>query len=566
MDGNRLKKEVLTKKPWWEVLPQGYMAHGTGAIRSDTKGINMPDDCLWRQVKTQADFLREYYPSAHPIFDESIYPDIYKKDPQSEKWYKQPIQRTAFAFQQVIATKHTLHLTGNDMQFEIVDGEESKAKVEEYQKQLVKFKKTWLMSGMEMNVYKAISAWNIVADAAIVGYLSGEKFGTKALSYLNGDTLYPHFDSITGELELFARKYYDYDEAGNESVEHVEVWDDTYLYRYSNEMQEKDEEGNVIKGKFSVGGYKLISKKPHGFPFIPISYAKRDDGPCWSAVQKNICDFEEAFSYLCENNKAFAFPIFYTKGDGEEIDLVGDMNGSVKYVGMTDKDAEAGFLNGTDASNAFATQLQKSYDLIYELSFTVKPPELKSGDLPGVAIKLLYSPALEAAMNDAQSLQSFIDKLVQIVKFGIGYEINETATFMKLPIIGYIKPYYHQNATEWVSNIAMAVQNGFISKRTASEKCPDLPVNDEYQRIIEEQKEKQQMDLLTQLEIQDNATDNAIEQEEASARINKGQKGQDVNTGHQGGGKRGRPARSGKVWDSNRNWAGRSNWDSLNKK
>src|SRR3712207_8023742 len=89
-----------------------------------------------------------------------------------------------------------------------------------------------------MNVYKAISAWNIVADAAIVGYLSGEKFGTKALSYLNGDTLYPHFDSITGELELFARKYYDYDEAGNESVEHVEVWDDTYLYRYSNEMQE----------------------------------------------------------------------------------------------------------------------------------------------------------------------------------------------------------------------------------------------------------------------------------------------------------------------------------------
>src|SRR3712207_8650601 len=85
MDGNRLKKEVLTKKPWWEVLPQGYMAHGTGAIRSDTKGINMPDDCLWRQVKTQADFLREYYPSAHPIFDESIYPDIYKKDPQDRK-------------------------------------------------------------------------------------------------------------------------------------------------------------------------------------------------------------------------------------------------------------------------------------------------------------------------------------------------------------------------------------------------------------------------------------------------------------------------------------------------
>lgn len=28
-------------------------------------------------------------------------------------------------------------------------------------------------------------------------------------------------------------------------------------------------------------------------------------------------------------------------------------------------------------------------------SFVVMPPEVKSGDLPGVAIKLIYSPSLE---------------------------------------------------------------------------------------------------------------------------------------------------------------------------
>ncbi len=127
-------REVLTKKPWWRVTPKGYMQHGIQERRDDANDIAMPEDHLYRTVMTQADFLREYYPSAHAIFDETKYPDIYKKDPDSNKWYKQPITRTSFAFQQVIATKHILHLTGNDVQFEIADGALDKSKEEEYQK------------------------------------------------------------------------------------------------------------------------------------------------------------------------------------------------------------------------------------------------------------------------------------------------------------------------------------------------------------------------------------------------------------------------------------------------
>lgn len=552
-------REVLVKKPFYEVTPRGYMKHNMEDKRDDNHSVNMPEDHLWRKVKTQADFLREYYPTAHRIFDESEYPDIYKKDPDTGLFYKQPICRTAFAFQQVIATKHILHLTGNDVQFEIADGAVSKEKEEEYQKNLTKFRKGWLLANMEIRNYEAVRSLMIVAEAAVVGYISNGKFGAKTLSYMNGDTLYPHYDSITGELSLFARKYYDYNDDGVECTEWVEVWDDKKIYRYKKGLSD-GKAMTYIKKIFGLGGYELVEEKEHGFPFIPVAYIRNDEGACWSVVQKNIEDFEEAFSYLCENNKAYAFPIFYTKGDGEDISIVGDMNGAAKYIGMTDTNADAGFLDGTDASNAFATQLDKSYELIYELSFTVKPPELKSGDLPAAALKLLFSPAIERAENDSKMYQPFLNKLVEMTKFGIGYEENMTATMTALPINSWIEVYVHQNVAELTTNLATAVQNKFLSRRTASERLSPYSKNDEFDRILSEEKEKQQADLLNEIALSDAQTANEIEEQEAAARINRGKGGQDVNIAPSGRGK-GRPNKSGREYDENGNWEGRSNWN-----
>lgn len=557
-------REILVKKPFYELKPDGYMSHGTFSDKVGDRSMqNMPyDPCVWR-VKTQSDFLREYFTSGHRIWDKKAYPDIIKEnhdwDPEDPStgnhYYLQPITRCAFAFQQVIATKHTLHLTGNDIQFELADSTDELEEEEESQKNLNVFKKGWLMHNMEIAFFEAVSSYMIVAETAAVGYIDKGKFGVKVLSFKNGDYLYPHYDSITGELSVFARKYYDLDEDGNAQIEWVEVWDDTYYYRFRNDVGKKSvtkKAANLIKGLFGMNGYALAEKKEHHFNSIPVAYIRNDEGPCWSNVQKNIEDYEEAFSYLCENNKAYAFPVFYVKGDGEEITISGDdMTGAAKVIAMNSKDNDAGFLNGTDASEAFATQLNKSYDLIYELSFTVKPPELKSGDLPGVAIKLLYSPALEVAMNDSQKLQPFLDKLVEIAKFGIGHENNATASIVGLDINAWIEPYTHQNKSELLTNLATAVQNGFLSKQTASERCPDFPKNAEWERILREKKEEDQQDLLMDIQRADNETENAIEEQEATARINKQQGGNDINTG--GGRKAGRPNRSGKKWDKNHN-------------
>lgn len=564
-----MKRDICTKKPWYNVMPTGYLDHGGFEQEIETSDIPMPDDKLKVRIKTQQDFLREYYPSSHRINDTNEYPDVWRKDPVTGKYFRQKIKRCAFAFQQLIAKKHTLHDTGNDVQFEISEGDYTEEKEEYYQDLLSKFKRVWLDMDMETRFFEAINSWNITADCAIVGFIRNDgTVGAKTLSFLNGDTLYPQTDSITGELVAFGRSYYDYDNSGDVKTEHLEVWDEKYLYRFDKIVDGKDDNELIteIGEDYAVYGFHLVSKKPHGFPFMPVAYARKNDGPCWSPVQRMIEDYEAAFSHLCENNEAYAFPIFFYQGEGEDLQIQGGMNGAVKALAMNDPNAKAGFLNGTDASDAFATQLDKAYNLIYELSFTVKPPELKSGDLPGVALKLLYSPAIECAMNDAQQLHPFLSSVVKMVKFMAGYKNNNTATMMALPVHAYIQAYVHENYTEEITNIATAVQNGFLSHQTASERCPQFPKNGEYARVTKEKKEEQEQDLLLDLKRSDAETENAIEEQEAQARINRQQGGNDVNTG--GGRKAGRPNKSGKEWDKNGNNPidDKNNWKDWNKK
>lgn len=561
---NRVR-ELLVRKPFYELTPKGYMNHYTvDKSVSDKMDICMPDDTMYRKVKTQADFLREFYPTSHKIFDEHLYPDIWKFNPEDKKWYCQKIQRTAFAFQQLIHTKHVLHLTGNDVQFELSNDEHGD-NCQECQDLLNRFKKGWLLHDMEIRFFEAVSAYMKVAECAVIGFFDEKgKFGTRTVSYDRGDILYPHIDPLTGDTICFARKYYDYDEEGGERTEWVEAWDDKKFYRFKKSVNngKVQEVIKKIAKIFGIDDYICVEEKYHGFQFVPVAYARNEDGPCWCMVQKNIEDYEEAFSYLCENNKAYAFPILSLTGDGDDISISGDTDGSAKTIMITDTEGKAEFLNGTDASNAFATQLNKSYDLIYELSFTVKPPELKSGDLPGVAIKLLYSPAVEMAMNDAQKLAPFLDKLVRICKYGIGMEENCVLSMVGLEMNAWISPYIHQNKTEVISNLAMGVQNGFISKQTASERCPDFPKTGEWERILKEKKEEDQQDLLMDIKRADNETENAIEEKKAEAKINGGQSGNDVNTGN--GRKPGRPD-EGKNTDKWGNQPNENNWERYNR-
>ncbi len=538
-------REILRREPWYEIMPGGYKK--PVVVRRGQKVVE-PKDNPYMKVLTQADFLRMYYPSGHAINDPVIYPDVKRVDPVSKREYIQPIIRTAFAFDQVIAIKQRVHITGNDIQFELSGHVGTEEEEKQKQEDFVTFRQGWLDMDMEYNFFD-FTEYKIVGDAAIVGYFDNEGHArARTFSYMKGDTLYPHRDSITGEMQVFARKYADFDENGRYSAEYVEIWDDKKLYRARRGVS-KHSIVEKIKDLFGISGFEIYEEKEHGFDFCPVAYYREEEGPCFLPAVATRETYEEAFSHFCENNRSYAFPILWSKGDG--VNFVPDeITGAAKYIEIEDTDGEVGFLDKAEVSAAFNTQLKILYDMIYEQCFGVKPPELKSGDLPGVAVKLLFSPAIEKAIIDSQKLQPFLNDVVRIVKFAYGFEKNCQASLMNLPINAWIEPYIHQNDQELMTNLSTGVANKFLSQQTASERCPKYAKNDEFNRIMKEDLEKRKLDAQFELDKLKAQTDENIREAEAT------QGGQDVNTGN---------GSSQRTTDQNGNHPGENNWDEWNK-
>ena len=574
-------RELLTKRPFTRIMPDGHYDHGefTGEVKEESPVT----DFLLRKRVTQEDFLRELDPCGHLINDREYYPDIWRKS-EDGLWYLEEVPRYSFAYQWIILQNQLTHLTGNDVQFELAE-EES----EEHLDVFSAFKAGWADKNMEVAWYQFAKSVKSTGDAAFVAYLDNGEFGWKVLSFLNGDRLFPHYDNKTGKLSTFARTYSNFDEEGRISKRYLDVWDNKYYYRF---VADGDPKNTIEKVKqsifnfFNIDGYKLEYAEEHGFDEIPVSYQRDDFGPCWTLSQETIDNYEMAFSRLAQSNHNFGLPIMYVKGEGSQEVSSKDMSHASK-VFFLPSDGEMGFLNRQDASNAYKTELDILENQIYSQSNVVKTPELKSGDLPAAAIKLLYTPAYNKAMSDSNEYALSLDKIVYLFKFGFGIESLHRLDFMNTRISHFIKPYVHLNETELTTNLSMQVQNGFLSKQTASEKSPYATPR-EWDRIIREKKEEQQQELLleeqrleiqsvqqvdTQEQLSEINTEQQIEVAKAENQLNGNQQTTDKKTkkvkSHKGssatGRGRGRTNRSGRRYDENGNWEGRNNWDNWNR-
>lgn len=576
----RILRGLLTKKPFVRTNPE--TAERIGTPTTDISERMPIFDKIYYDEVTQADFLREYDISSHAINDRNIYKN-YRQSDEDGLYYEEDFPRYAFPFQSEITDDRLGRLTINDIQFDLADKTDDDKAWDTYNAH----RAGWADKRMENAWHRLVKSVLITGDGAIVGILYNGKFKWTDLSYLKGDTLYPHYDRRSGEMSVFARTYRDSDDNGN-TRNYVDVWDDTYYYRFVDDDGETDNEDKKesyeIKG-YTLDDYILEEKKPHGFEDIPVAYKRCDSGPCWSGVQE-LCDhYESAFSRLAQSNHDFGLPILGLYGDGKKIKEIAtaDMSYASK-VFIIPSDGKAEFLNRQDASNAYKTELDELKKKIYEGAMVIKAPELKSGDTPAAAIELLYSDAYNKAALEAQEFDEFLCKLKDIFEFGYGVESERRLEFKNTRITFWIQPHLPINTQEITTNLATAVQNGFVSKQTASEKFY-FSTAQEWRRILKEKHDEQMEELLVEeqrldaqneanVEMQEELSDiqteqqikiekaktNASDQKDSETDVKEivAKKGS-VNTGY--GNRRGRPNRTGRDYDQWGNWEGRNNWN-----
>ena len=582
---NRKLKSLLVKKPFYRLLPDTTDKFQAGETTSIEEKMVVKGKKVY-MIETQDDFQRQLDPNSHAINDRNIYKNYRKGD--DGLYYEEDFPRYAFAYQQEILDDRMARTTGNDMQFDLSDGITDDDKLDIYNS----FKAGWADKRMENAWHFSIKSDYSVADVAFVGILRNGKFSWKVLTYNDDDVLYPHYDRITGQMNVIARTYSTDDDEGN-ARDYIDVWDDRFYYRLVREVpdtEQSEEETNdeergvlhTIAGDFNVDGYVLEAQHPHGYPWMPVSYHRRNDGPVWSPSQETIEHRESAFSRLAQNNHDFGLPILGLYGKGKNIKEIAtkDMSYASK-VFIIPTDGKAEFLNRQDASQAYKTELDMLEDKIYSQSMVIKAPELKSGDTPAAAIKLLYSDAYNKALLEIQEYDEFVCKMIDIFKWGYGIEVNKRLAFMNTRISFYVTPFIPINDQEVTTNLATAVQNGFVSKQTASEKFY-FSTPQEWKRIQQEKHDEQMQELLLeeqrldmqneanvdmQEELSDIQTEQQIEVINAQANASKDddndnakkvrQRKGSINTGRG----RGRPNKSGRDYDNNGNWSGRSNWE-----
>jgi hypothetical protein len=520
---NRKLRGLLIKKPFYRLLPDvpdERTPNNSSLLRDLGEKAVVRDNKVYME-ETQADFQRQFDPESHAINDRNVYIN-YRKGSDG-LYYEEDFPRYAEAYQQEIFRDRMARTTGNDIQFDLADDVVDDKNSKTYNK----FKAGWADKRMENAWHFSIKSDYKTADTAFVGILTRGKFSWKVLSYDQDDILYPHYDRISGELSVFARTYQADDDDGN-SRNYIDVWDDKFYYRLVNELPDEnkkddDTEGSgvlsTMSGDYDVSGYVLEEKRTHGFDSIPVAYHRRDDGPVWSASQETIEHHEAAFSRLAQNNHDFGLPIMYLKGNGKQMKEIATQNMSyASKIFIIPSEGDAGFMNRQDASGAYKTELDMLDAKIYSQSGVVKAPELKSGDTPAAAIKLLYSDAFTTALLEIQEYDEFLCKMIEIFKWGYGIETNSRLDFMNTRISFYITPFIPINDQEVTTNLATAVQNGFCSKQTASEKFY-FSTPQEWDRIQKEKHDEKQQELLIEEQRLDMQNDANVEMQEELADI-----------------------------------------------
>ena len=461
-------QQIMRKTPFSVPIPPA--SNGADNILTPGTIYVDPIDNIQRELRTQGDFIREFYPSSHKINSIKYYPNTVYVNREAGSYQAKVRSRIAVGFQQYIHLQRKEALLGNNVGMRLVSDATSQRMIDT----LAFFREGWEDKDMEVAVNDAISADFCVADVAVYVYMDEGNVRWRVFSYTKGDILYPHYDSLTGDLALLGRLYTQCDWDGN-SHRYLDVVDKTHFITY----REKDDKD----GWEAEGG-----AKPHGFPICPVAYHRSDSGPVWSASQALIDGWEIALSQFSENNASYALRILYTLGG--DFELMTNVDGTPARIDSIDPNAKVGFLEpAAGADGAFAKQLELMKKEILRGSFVVETPEIKSGaDISSRTVKMLFADSYMKAMSDSMEYQQFLNRLTALFKHGYFTEHNRVHETDAFKVKTYLDPFIFLSENDVIAGIQQLVTCGAMSTKTATELAYNIGYSspDEVRRILQQ--------------------------------------------------------------------------------
>lgn len=403
-----------------------------------------------KYIVPQEKFLMELDPNCHDVlFDDNIPSICVKLNNGAYREIK--FTKLAVPIQRVIKDKQVLHLTGNKMQFTLMDTEPS----ERTQFLYTTFKEYWDLRNQDGMKTKMVDTQLSMGDAGLLYYFDYDgQIKSRLLSFEDGYVLCPHNDQ-NGD-RILESVYYQSD-----GVQYIDSFDSKYMYRY----------------KCDNADWVLEPPVAHGFSEIPL-ITKRGD-VAWNNVQPLIESYEALYNVFMAIQKRFGWGVFYVKGkfrdDGKK--LAGNI---VLNDTSIDGKGDAKFLTPPTPDGTIET-LKKMLDSIQLGSKTtfVLPDDIKtSGDISGLAVQLTRELDILTANRAVIEWQNVADKMVRLFKEGLAKELvasgddnfaTASTEFASMRINAKFKVWRPFNEYEYNQMITMLTGANLLSKQSGIE-------------------------------------------------------------------------------------------------